>query len=107
MSRLFETENYITAKEKASREFSESFTKMTDEIERVSSEKVTIWGLLVTWIYDKIFGRADHIKEKQSTMDLYRSAEAFDKVESIFRPEPSRSMNNEQIMHHTKENFEK
>ena len=107
MSGLFDTEKYLSAKERASREFSESFTKMTDEIDRVSSEKVTIWGLLVTWIYDKIFGRADHIKEKQSAMELYRSSEAFGKVESIFRPEPSRSMSNEQIMNHTKENFEK
>ena len=107
MSRLFETEKYISAKEKASREFSESFSKMTDEIQRVSSEKVTVWGLLVTWIYEKIFGKADHLKEKQSTMELYKSSEAFGRVESAFRPEPSNSMNNEQIMNHTKEKFDK
>lgn len=107
MSELFETEKYITKKEAASRAFSDSFTNMTDEIERVSSEKVKIWSLLVTWIYEKIFGKADHLKEKQSSMELYKSAEAFDKMETIFKPEPSNSMNNEEIMNHARENFEK
>lgn len=40
-------------------------------------------------------------------MELYKSAQAFDKVESIFKPEPSRSMNNEEIMNHARENFDK
>lgn len=63
MSELFKKEDYLTDKEKASQVFSEAYRGMTNEIDRVASEEVTIWGLLTSWIYEKIFGKADHVKE--------------------------------------------
>ena len=105
MSELFKREDYLSDKEKASQVFTESFRNMTDEVDRVASEEVTMWGLFVSWIYEKIFGNEDHVKEKQSTIDMHRSAKAFKKIEEIFETEPSNSMNNNQILDHAEKKF--
>lgn len=105
MSDLFKREDYLTKDAKADAVFTESYTDMTDEVDRVASEPVTIWSALTKWIYGKIFGDPDHLKEKQDSKDKYRSAAAFKKVQTIFKPEASDSMTNEEIMNHTKRNF--
>jgi hypothetical protein len=54
MGNLFEDKNLYTEKNptQADQVFTESFKGMTSEINRVANEKVTVWGLLVSWIYD-------------------------------------------------------
>ncbi|MBK6607413.1 MAG: hypothetical protein IPL26_06580 [Leptospiraceae bacterium] len=105
MSELFKKEDFLTKDAKADDVFRKSYRGMTDEIDRVASEPVTIWAALTKWVYGKIFGDSDHLKEKQDSRDKYRSAAAFGKVQRIFHPEPSDSMTNEEIMDHTQRNF--
>ncbi|MBP6738635.1 MAG: hypothetical protein KA146_01535 [Leptospiraceae bacterium] len=105
MSDLFKKEDFLTKDAKADSTFSNSYKNMTDEVDRVASEPVTIWSALTKGIYGKIFGDPDHLKEKQDNRDKYKSAAAFNKVQKIFEPEPDDSMTNEDIMNHTDRNF--
>jgi hypothetical protein len=102
---LFRTEDYLTKEAKADALFTESYNGMTREIDRVSYEKVTIFGKLVSWIYFKIFGDSEHVKEEQDISDMARSSKAFKKVEQIFKSEQSDSMSNEDVMNYTTRKF--
>ena len=102
---LFPEKDVKTLEQIADEEFTKSYKGMTQEIDRVASEKVTIWGALVTWIYEKIFNNPFKIKEKQNKKEKLISADAFQKVEKIFSKEPNDSMTNSQIMEHTEKKF--
>ena len=102
---LFHREDYLKKSSKADYVFFYLYTKMTDEIERVANEEVTIWSRLVSWIYWKVFKNPSHTKIKQDDADKYRSAKAFHRVKTVFEPVKSESMDNGQIMEHTQRNY--
>ncbi|MEM7181203.1 MAG: hypothetical protein AAF518_09840 [Spirochaetota bacterium] len=105
LGELFKREDYIKKEHKADYAFSKSYRNMTDEVERVTKEEVTIWWKLASFIYWKIFKNPKHVKAKQDNFDKFRSAKAFRKIKGIFQPIESNSMDNQQIMDHTKDNF--
>ncbi len=102
---LFPEKEVKTLEQIADKEFTKSYKGMTQEIDRVASEEVTIWGALATWIYEKIFNNPFKLKEKQNEKEKLISADAFQKVEKIFSKEPNDSMTNSQIMEHTEKKF--
>lgn len=91
--------------EKANQKFTESYKGMTNEVNRVSKEKVTIWARLTSWIYSIIHRDPRRVKDLQNNEEKYKSAQAFDAVQRIFSKEKSQSMDNQQIMFHTQKRF--
>jgi hypothetical protein len=106
MSELFNKDDHLTANGKADQEFSKAYQGMKSEIHRVSYERVTIMKRLLAWIYGLIHRDPNLVKAKQKEIEKYRSAKAFCKVKSLFKPEPSNSMSNADVLAHTRRNFQ-
>ena len=104
---LFRRKDYLTKEGRADVAFSEAYRGMTDEIERVSREEVTIWARLTSWIYSIIFRDAGHVKELQDSEEKHISAKAFKKMKNIFEPVEDDSFDNEGIMNHAQRKFKK
>jgi hypothetical protein len=109
MSSLFDNDKNVSKEAVASQEFATAYRKMTDEVNRVANEPVTIWARLTTWIYEKIFGdssiRKNPTSEKQKQMthrQMYDAADAFDDMANHFNPVETDSLDNEQILNHAK-----
>ena len=62
MSELFKREDYLSDKEKASQVFTESFRNMTDEVDRVASEEVTMWGFTKKFLEMRIMSKKNKVQ---------------------------------------------
>jgi hypothetical protein len=94
-------------KEHAREKFSESYSNMTDEIDRVSGKKFSLWNKLTMWIYEKVFGPRYNLVESQNTEELKESSRAFKKVSGMFQRKQDDSMEGEEIFPYVKKNFER
>jgi hypothetical protein len=105
MGGLFSKNVDLQNDELANSTFTTSHKGMTDEINRVASEPVTVWGKITSWIYNSIFGDPRHIKEFQTIEEKYRSSEAFDKLRNRMAKKSDNSLSNDQIMNVTRKTF--
>ncbi|MBP6738384.1 MAG: hypothetical protein KA146_00265 [Leptospiraceae bacterium] len=94
-------------KEQAREKFSESYTNMTDQINRVSGKKFSLWNKLTMWIYEKIFGPSYNFVESQELDELKESSKAFDKVSGMFQKKEDDSMDGEEVFPYVKKNFDR
>ncbi|MBK8396804.1 MAG: hypothetical protein IPL26_16435 [Leptospiraceae bacterium] len=48
---LFDKDKYVKKEHRADYQITESYNGMTNQINRVANEPVTIWGKITSWIY--------------------------------------------------------
>ncbi|MBP6740047.1 MAG: hypothetical protein KA146_08640 [Leptospiraceae bacterium] len=99
---LFDKDKFVKKEHKADYQFTESYNGMTDQINRVANEPVTIWGKITSWIYFKIFGTVDISKDGENGKAMndfqkYQSSDAFDKVGNHFKKFSDDSLTQDEI----------
>ncbi|MCB1158569.1 MAG: hypothetical protein H7A25_10050 [Leptospiraceae bacterium] len=99
---LFRREDYLKKDAKADYLFSKSYNDMSCEISRVANEEITIWTRIVSWIYSVIHRDPRKFKKFQNTEEKFKSARAFNKMSDSLKTVPDHTMDNHQIMEHTK-----
>lgn len=109
---LFPENDYLTEELKADRRFSDSYVKMESEVDRTSMFKFTLWGALTNFIYriihgtDRIAKYAEENKVGMDSVQMNKSADAFDEVSKTLKKSPNHSLTEKQIFDKTKKTLE-
>lgn len=111
---LFEKEEYVLKgketdikKQIVNEEFRTTYRDMTNEVNRVSIEKFTLYDQLCIWVYKKVHGPTFSLKQEQTIKELIRSTNGFKKVISIFKPLPDKSINQEEVIPYIQKRFDR